>query len=399
MIARTKGFGYRGSVRSRPSNRLLLGVTLVAFLAGAAALAAGSILAADRSTAADSSPAGGSSGDSADAGAQFRRVVFARGFEAPVLLTHAPGDAGARYVVEQPGRVIRLRGGRRTVLLDIRPGVEYGGEQGLLGLAFHPRYARNRFFYVAYTSADGRNVVARYRSRGTRAVRSSRKILFAVPDPYGNHNGGHLAFGPDGLLYTTIGDGGSGGDPEERAQNMDSPFGKLLTLNVSNPANTRWQIAALGLRNAWRFSFDRANGDLYLGDVGQNAIEEIDFAPRKSPGIENYGWDLYEGSQRHEGGEPSTGRLVFPVFEYNHGQGCSVTGGYVYRGRARPAERGRYVLGDFCSGTVWSLRVSSGEAREVRTEPFDVPSLTSFGEDAAGELYAISGDGTIYRLS
>ena len=380
-------------MRLRPSNRLLLGVALVAILAGAAALVAGSILAADNSD------AGGGSDRAADAGAQFRRVVFARGLEAPVLLTHAPGDARARYVVEQPGRVLRLRGGRRTLVLDIRRNVEYGGEQGLLGLAFHPRYARNRLFYVAYTSTSGRNVVARYRTRGTRAVPSSRKILLSVPDPYGNHNGGHLVFGPDGLLYTTIGDGGSGGDPEDRAQDPDSLFGKLLTLNVSDPANTRWQIAAFGLRNAWRFTFDRATGDLYIGDVGQNAIEEINFVPRQSRGIENYGWDLYEGSQRFEDGELSTGRLVFPIFEYNHGQGCSVTGGYVYRGRARPAERGRYVFGDYCSGTVWSLRVSSGEARDVRTEPFQVGSLTSFGEDAAGELYAISGEGVIYRLT
>ena len=368
-------------VRFRPGRRLLLGASLVLALAGAAALVAGSILAAE------------------SAGAEFRRVVVARGFQAPVLLTHAPGDAGARYVVEQPGRVIRLRSGRRTVLLDIRRNVEYGGERGLLGLAFHPGYARNRFFYVAYTSSEGRNVVARYRSRGTRAIRSSRKILLSVPDPYGNHNGGNLAFGPDGLLYTTIGDGGSGGDPEDRSQNMGSPFGKLLTLNVSNPSNTRWRIAALGLRNAWRFSFDRETGDLYIGDVGQNAIEEVSFTPRRSPGLENYGWDVYEGSRPFEGGEPSTGRLVFPVFEYDHGRGCSVTGGHVYRGRARAGERGRYVFGDYCSGTIWSLRIASGEARDVRTEPFNVPSLTSFGEDAAGELYAVSGDGTIYRLS
>jgi glucose/arabinose dehydrogenase len=328
----------------------------------------------------------------------FRRAVFARGFDNPVLVTHAPGDARAVYVVEQTGRVLRVQGRSRSVLLDVRRNVEFGGEQGLLGLAFHPRYARNRLFYVAYTSNDGRNVVARYRSRGTRAVRASRKILLSVPDPYGNHNGGHLAFGPDGLLYTTIGDGGSGGDPEERSQNMDSLFGKLLTLDVSKPS-ARWQTAALGLRNAWRFTFDRATGDLYIGDVGQNAVEEIDFTPRGSDGLENYGWDVYEGSQRFEQGEPSTGRLVFPVFEYGHGQGCSVTGGYVYRGRARAADRGRYVFGDYCSGTVWSFRISSGEARDVRTESFRVGSLTSFGEDARGELYATSAEGTIYRIS
>jgi glucose/arabinose dehydrogenase len=381
VAARGNGVGYRGSVRFPPSNRPLLGVLLAAILAGAAAVVAGSILAAG------------------NAGSEFRRVVFARGFQAPVLLTYAPGDAGARYVVEQPGRVLRLRAGRRAVLLDIRRSVEYGGERGLLGLAFHPQYARNRLFYVAYTSTGGRNVVARYRSRGTRAIRSSRKVLLSVPDPYVNHNGGNLAFGLDGLLYSTIGDGGSGGDPEDRSQNMDSLFGKLLTLDVSNPANTRWQIAGLGLRNAWRFSFDRETGDLYIGDVGQSAIEEVDFTPRQSPGLENYGWDLYEGSRRYEDGDASTGGLVFPVFEYNHNQGCSVTGGYVYRGRARPSERGRYVLGDFCAGTIWSFRVTSGEARDVRTEPFRIPYLTSFGEDAAGELYAVSGEGTIYRLS
>jgi glucose/arabinose dehydrogenase len=165
-------------------------------------------------------------------------------------------------------------------------------------------------------------------------------------------------------------------------------------------ANASWQIAALGLRNAWRFSFDRANGDLYIGDVGQNAVEEVDYTPRRSPGLENYGWDLFEGSRRFESGEPSAGRLVFPVFEYeNPGQGCSVTGGYVYRGRARAGDRGRYVFGDYCSGTVWSFRISGGEARDVRTESFRVGQLTSFGEDTAGELYALSADGTIYRIS
>jgi glucose/arabinose dehydrogenase len=346
-------------------------------LAGTAALVAGS----------------GSAADSA-----FRRAVFARGFDNPVLLTYAPGDARAVYVVEQPGRVLRVQGKSRRVLLDIRRNVEFGGEQGLLGLAFHPGYAKNRLFYVAYTSDDGRNVVARYRSKGTKAVPASRKILLSIPDPYANHNGGHVVFGPDRLLYTTIGDGGAGGDPEDRAQDTGSQFGKLLTLDVSKP-NAKWQIAALGLRNAWRFSFDRATGDLYIGDVGQGDVEEIDYTPRQSAGLENYGWDLFEGSRRFENGEASTGRLVFPVFEYDHGRGCSVTGGFVYRGKARPDDRGRYVFGDYCSATVWSFRIASGEARDVRTEAFQVGSLTSFGEDAAGELYALSADGTIYRLT
>jgi len=199
-------------------------------------------------------------------------------------------------------------------------------------------------------------------------------------------------------LYTSIGDGGSGGDPEDRAQDMRSQFGKLLTLDVSKPA-AKWSIAALGLRNPWRFSFDRSTGDLYLGDVGQGSIEEIDFTPRASSGLENYGWDGYEGSRRFESGNPGGGTLVFPVFEYGHDEGCSVTGGYVYRGSARAAERGRYIFGDYCSGKIWSFRVEAGAATDVRAEPFEVDSVSSFGENAAGELFAVSHDGTIFRLS
>ena len=340
----------------------------------------------------------GVAGAASGAPQALRKAVYARGFDAPVLLTYAPGEPGTVYVVEQSGRVIRLRAGTRTVFLDVRSEVEYGGEQGLLGLAFHPSYARNRLLYVAYTSSGGRNTVARYRSNGTRALPSSRKVLLAVPDPYGNHNGGHLAFGPDGRLYTSIGDGGAGGDPEDRSQDMRSQFGKLLALDVSKPAPT-WTIAALGLRNPWRFSFDRATGDLYIGDVGQSSVEEVDFAPRRSPGVENYGWDLYEGSRRFESGSQGPGRLVSPVFEYGHDKGCSVTGGYVYRGSARPSERGRYVFGDYCSGTIWSFRVSAGAAVDVREEPFEVSSLSSFGENSAGELFAVSLDGVIFRLS
>ena len=328
----------------------------------------------------------------------FRKTVYLRGFDDPVLLTHAPGEPKTVYVVEQPGRVLRVRGGRRTVFLDIRDEVAFGGEQGLLGLAFDPRYSRNRQFYVAYTSDSGRNMVVRYRSDGGGAIKSSRMALLEVPDPYGNHNGGHLAFGPDGLLYTSIGDGGAGGDPENRAQNMRSQFGKLLTLDPRRPA-AGWSIAALGLRNPWRFSFDRANGDLYIADVGQGSIEEVNFTPRASPGLENYGWDLYEGSRRFEDGNPSTGKLVFPVAEYDHGRGCSVTGGYVYRGAARRAERGRYVYGDWCSGIVWSFRISGGTAKGLRVEPFRVEGLSSFGENAAAELFAVSSEGTIYRIS
>lgn len=333
------------------------------------------------------------------AGSAFRRTLFARGFEAPVLLTNAPGDSRSTYVVEQSGRVLRLASGRRRVFLDLRSAVDFGGERGLLGLAFHPSYARNRLFYVAYTSTSGQNTVARYRSNGTRAVASSRKILLAVDDPYGNHNGGHLAFGRDGLLYTSIGDGGAGGDPEDRAQDPDSPFGKLLALDVSR-ANAEWSIVALGLRNPWRFSFDRANGDLYIGDVGQNAVEEVDYTPRTSPGLENYGWDAFEGSRRYEETDLGPGQLVGPIFEYAQDVGgCTVIGGYVYRGKARRAERGRYIFGDYCSGIIWSFRVQSGKAIGVRREPFRIEGLTSFGENAAGEIFATTESGEVYRLT
>jgi glucose/arabinose dehydrogenase len=318
-----------------------------------------------------------------------------RGFSTPVLVTYAPGEPGVLYVVEQGGRIYRVARGRRSVFLDVRSLIVSGGEQGLLGLAFHPRYAANHRFYVGYTSKEGRNVVAQYRSAGTRGVPSSRRVLVSVKDPYGNHNGGHLAFGPDGGLYTTFGDGGSGGDPENRAQNPGSRLGKLLRIDT---ASGRVRTAALGLRNAWRFSFDRADGDLWIGDVGQNEIEEIDWLPRDRLGtLTNFGWDVYEGRASFEQKDLGPGRLVGPVAQYPHSDGCSVTGGYVYRGKAVPSAAGRYFYGDYCSGTVWSLTLQGGEAT-VRREPFDVESLSSFGEDTAGELYLVSHGGTIYRL-
>ena len=333
------------------------------------------------------------------AGPGFGRVAVARGFNSPLLLTYAPGDAKALYIVEQPGRILRLVRGHRRVFLDIRSQVDFGGERGLLGLAFSPHYQRDHLFYVAYTTKT-QNVVARYQARSGRADPTSAKLLLSVPDPYSNHNGGNLAFGPDGLLYTSIGDGGSAGDPENRAQDPNSLFGKLLTLDVSK-SDAHWTMAALGLRNPWRFSFDRATGDLYIGDVGQNEVEEIDYTLRSSPGLVNYGWNLYEGSRRFNSDtQQGPGTLVFPAFEYTHeGGNCTVIGGYVYRGKERPSLGGRYIFGDYCSGAIWSLRISGGKAQGVRRERFRIPGLTSFGQDAAGELYAVDGDGVIYKLT
>ncbi len=204
-----------------------------------------------------------------------------------------------------------------------------------------------------------------------------------------------LAFAPNGRLFFTMGDGGAGGDPENRSQNRRSLFGKLLSINV---ATKGLKVEALGLRNAWRFSFDRANGDLYLGDVGQNATEEISYLRAGSAGLPNFGWDVYEGRAKFEDKPLGPGKLVQPIATYSHDDGCSVTGGYVYRG-SRAALRGRYIYGDYCSGNVWSLKVVNGRATGLRRERFEIESVTSFGEDAAGELYAVSHGGTVYRLT
>jgi glucose/arabinose dehydrogenase len=196
-----------------------------------------------------------------------------------------------------------------------------------------------------------------------------------------------------------MGDGGSGGDPENRAQNLSSRLGKLLRLDVSREG-ARWELVAYGLRNPWRFSFDRETGDLWIGDVGQGEIEEIDYLPRDHQGLVNFGWDVFEGSRPFEDKEPNPrGELVGPVAEYDHGEGCSVTGGFVYRGEAIPAAQGRYFYGDYCSGNVWSLALRDGRATDVRRHDFTVEGLSSFGEDAAGELYLVSLDGQVFRLA
>src|ERR687897_1957398 len=327
--------------------------------------------------------------------AQFKPRAVASGFSQPVYVTAVKGEPGRLYVVEQGGTIHVLQSGKRraTPLLDIRNLVTAGGEQGLLGLAFHPSYPRVRKFYVQYTARDGSTRVVEYRTNGTTA--SAPRVLFSSGDPYGNHNGGMLTFGPNGRLYFTMGDGGSGGDPENRSQNMRSLFGKLLSMNV---ATKGLRIEALGLRNAWRFSFDRANSDLYIGDVGQGAIEEIDWTPANSPGLENYGWDVYEGRSKYEDKPLGPGKLVQPVAQYTHGDGCSVTGGYVYRG-SNARLRGRYIYGDYCSGIIWSFKLADGKATGLRRERFKVASVSSFGQDLAGELYAVSHNGTIYRLT
>jgi glucose/arabinose dehydrogenase len=338
-------------------------------------------------------------GEQERTGYSFQRLYNA---SAPLDVTAPRNDRNRLFVVEQAGRIRVVLNGRMLArpFLDIRRLVVSGGEQGLLGLAFHPNYTRNRRFYVNYTDTNGDTRVVEYRANraGTAALtRTARRLLF-VNQPYANHNGGGLAFGPDGRLYVGMGDGGSGGDPENRAQNMRTLLGKLVSLNV-NARRPVPRIAALGLRNPWRFTFDRGSGDLYIGDVGQNAWEEINYVPRRSPGLENYGWDAYEGRERYERKQIRVGRLVMPIEVYSsRGGECSVTGGVVYRGTAVPGARGRYFYGDYCSGAVWSLRVVNGRSTDLRREPFRIEGLSSFGQDAAGEVYATSLEGGVYRL-
>jgi glucose/arabinose dehydrogenase len=337
---------------------------------------------------------GGDSEESVPAGTSgYRFAQFASGLD-PLVHASAPrGDRSRLYVVGKEGRIRILTNGRVTgTLLNLTGRVSTGSEQGLLSIAFHPRFSRNGRYYVNYTDRNGDTRVVEY--RGRRALRT----ILSVDQPYSNHNGGQNAFGPDGRLYVGMGDGGSGGDPENRAQNLGERLGKLLAINVDR-RGPRPQIVGFGLRNPWRFSFDRRTGDLYIGDVGQNAWEEVDFTPRRSAGLENYGWDVYEGRARYEEKAPNpTGKLVFPIAVYPLGGHCAVVGGFVYRGTAVPAARGRYFYGDNCSGAVWSLRVSGGRARNVRREPFTIDGLSSFGEDGRGELYAVTLGGRVYQL-
>jgi glucose/arabinose dehydrogenase len=331
---------------------------------------------------------------------QLRIVKVAGGLTEPVAVTAPRNEPNNVYVVEKVGRIrVIVRGRLRArPFLDIRSLVLDDGEQGFLGLAFSPKYAKNRHFYVDYTDRNGDARIVEYKSRGlSRKPKKLRQILFQ-DDPYPNHNGGNLVFGPDGYLYTGTGDGGSGGDPENRAQNLRSTFGKLLRFNVGL-RRPKPVIIGYGLRNPWRFSFDRETGDLYIGDVGQNAWEELDYTKRGTPGLENYGWRVYEGRSRYTNETPnSAGHLVMPYIVLPNGPYCSVIGGFVYRGSAVPAAKGRYFFGDNCVNKIHSTAVGGNES--YRTEPFTVDGLSTFGEDARGELYLASvQSGNVYRLA
>ncbi len=348
----------------------------------------------------------------------LRATLVASGLANPLDLQHAPGDRDRLYAVEQAGRIRVLRGGGvAATFLDIRDRVGAGGERGLLGLAFHPQFAGNRRFFVNYTDRGGDTHLAEFRATGAEAAdAASERTLTTVAQPFSNHNGGGLAFGPDGMLYVGLGDGGSGGDPLGNGQSLGTLLGKLLRIDVdgaspyavpaSNPftgtAGARPEIWAFGLRNPWRFSFDRANGDLYIGDVGQAAIEEIDVAAAPRAGGENYGWNLMEGSRcfRPASGCATSG-LTLPVLEYPHPEGGSVTGGVVYRGCRMPGYAGVYFYGDFVSGFIRSFRLAAGRAAEGRDWTAALGGIrnpSSFGIDADGEVYVVDYDGEVYRL-
>lgn len=333
---------------------------------------------------------------------------FASGVRGAWWIGAPRSEPGRLYVVQKRGIVRVLIGARlrREPFLDIQGLVGSSGpEQGLFSLAFHPRYAANHRFYAAYSDNRGDTHVVEYRSDGARAVRRLRQLLH-LRQPYDRHSGGQLQFGPDGRLWVSIGDGGNAGDPGNRGQKLSTRHAKLLRIDVDR-ARARWRVVGYGLRFPWRFSFDRTSGDLYLADRGEQRWEELDFRLRAKLGrLANYGWSRYEGAVPYKQTRLNQqGELVFPVFVHPHREddpleACLVTGGYVYRGQAVPRARGRYVYGDAYTGEVWSLRVRSGRATDVRREANVLPGLSTFGEDARGELYAASPRlGRIYRLS
>lgn len=352
---------------------------------------------------------------------QVSLVPLFNGLTSPVFVTHAGDGTGRMFVVERAGIIKVAVNGQiqPTPFLDIQSLINSSGsEQGLLGLAFHPNYASNGRLYVYYTASNDDDTLARYQVSGNpnQANSASGSVLFNIHDDFANHNGGMLAFGPDGFLYVALGDEGSGGDPKNNAQNLNLLYGKLLRLNVdgqdpglqyaipasnpfSNQAGKRGEIWAYGLRNPWRFSFDRSTNAMMIGDVGQGMWEEVDYQPPGSAGGQNYGWNLMEGAHCFAGNPCSSAGLTLPVAEYSHAAGdCSITGGYVYRGTQSPPLVGAYLYADFCTGKIWTLRQNGG----VWTSELLIDTtinVSSFGEDQAGEVYVVGLGGTVDRIS
>ena len=351
------------------------------------------------------------------AGQDIRLAQVVSGLTAPTDIQNAGDGSGRLFLVQQNGVIRMFRNGALAAqpFLDIRAKTRLDGERGLLGLAFPPAFDRKQRFYVDYTDLNGNTVIAQYRvsANPDLADAASETVLLNITQPFANHNGGQLRFGPDGYLYIGMGDGGSAGDPMRNGQNLGSLLGKILRIDVDtepgrmripadnpfvNRTGARPEIWAIGMRNPWRFTFDRANGDLWIADVGQDAYEEVDYQPAGSPGGENYGWNLMEGMHCYQSGCSQQG-LTLPVFEYSHAEGCSVTGGFVYRGRFSPGMRGLYFYGDYCSGRIWGLERQGAQwvNRLLLSSGF---GITTFGEDESGELYvANANNGSVHRIS
>ena len=365
------------------------------------------------------------------------------GFKKPVFVISYPTDASILYVVEQAGKIIVLDSGQKKsepffninkrVVNPFRP----GDERGLLGFAFHPDHENNKKFYINYIDNDGHTIVSEFIAQSKyKADHNSERVLLRLEQPYGNHNGGHIEFGNDGYLYIAIGDGGAAGDPLDSGQDLTSLFGKVIRIDIngspysipkSNPfygiKNAREEVWAWGLRNVWRFSFDKKTGDIYYGDVGQNKWEEVNFEPASSSGGNNYGWRQMEASYCFEPKENcKRDGMVLPIIEYPNDayhpafalgrknqlnvEGCSVTGGYVYRGKKLKGFEGVYFFGDYCSGNIWSFKVIDGKANAFknRTEEINIADgeftnyISSFGQDADGEIYIVDYNGAVYKI-
>jgi len=368
---------------------------------------------------------------------------IASGFDKPVYIVTNPSDAEQLYVIEQKGVVRLIEKGSvvKTPFLDIKDRVHRplfpGDEMGMLGLAFDPSFKENQFIYVHYNDKDDNTIISRFKVKGKLADKKSEKNILTLAQPYSNHNGGTIEFGPDGYLYIGLGDGGSAGDPEKRAQDLTNLFGKILRIDINtdkpylvpkdNPftyyRKFKDEIWSYGLRNPWRFSFDYLTGDMIIGDVGQNLWEEINIEYAKdNKGGNNYGWNVMEGNHCYpEDATCSNEGYIMPAFEYPNNanyaktlfgikqpnmDGCSITGGYVYRGKNIPKLYGKYIFGDYCTGKVWSIRIVEGKGEELVDHTKDILSsmgkrefyLSSFGQDNDQELFLIDYNGTIYRL-
>jgi glucose/arabinose dehydrogenase len=352
---------------------------------------------------------------------------LATGFDQPLYVADTGPEDDTLIVLEKTGKAWLLDNGAKSEdpFLDLTDAVSTSSEQGLLGMAFPEGFAENGRFYVDYTGPEGQTVISRFEvDESGAADRDSEQVVLEFAQPYGNHNGGMIEFGPDGMLYIGTGDGGSGGDPQGNGQKLDTYLGKLLRIDVEfdedmhggDPATLAYvtptdnpfassgegldEIWAYGLRNPWRFSFDRDTGDLWLGDVGQNAWEEIDFQPASSEGGENYGWNVLEGTHPFppDSDPGDTSGYVMPVVEYDRAAGKSVTGGYVYRGDSYPALEGVYVYGDFSSGRIWGLRRSGDAVENVLLAETGLP-IASFGEDSDGELYVVDFGGEVFKVT